>query len=263
MTRARRHWIVLCCTVVLLSLGFAAPRSWGPAALPAAAQTLKPTGGGVTAAAFSPDGKYLVVGYGDSQLVQWDSPAGQLRDSVSAHLGSAVSGVVFSPDGKTVVSAGRDSRVRQWDAGNYQLQRTLQGHEHPLESVAVSPDGGTLASGGQDTRIALWDGASGRLRRILAGHKDFVTAVAFSPDGKTLASGAQDGQLILWDASGGQRRAVVFGHAGGVERRPLQSGRRVPDQRREGRGGAPVGGCLRPPAQHAAGARRAGPGHRP
>ena len=44
-----------------------------------------------------------------------------------------------------------------WDVRTGKKIHTLQGHEHPVSSVAFSPDGGTLASGSRDGTILLWE----------------------------------------------------------------------------------------------------------
>src|SRR5207237_1305062 len=125
------------------------------------------------------------------------------------------------------------------------LKTTLQGHTHPVWTIAFSPDGKTIvtgsgpqilrsrftgvgseAGGGSSTgggqlppflsqggpgpvssgEARLWDAASGRLRAILKGHKNPVLTAAFSPDGKTLATTSFDGAR-LWDTHSGQLKS--------------------------------------------------------
>src|SRR5206468_1065208 len=69
--------------------------------------------------------------------------------------------------------------------------RTLQGHTHPVISVAFSPNGQRLATASDDRTVKVWDAATGRELRTLQGH----TSVAFSPDGRHLAS-ASEGKTV-------------------------------------------------------------------
>jgi WD40 repeat protein len=90
--------------------------------------------------------------------------------------------------------------------------RTLRGHEHSVNAIAVSPDGKTLSSGSGDNTVRLWDVASGQNLVTLKGHNDIVNSVAFSPDGKTLASASVDKTLKLWDVASGQNVAALEGN---------------------------------------------------
>src|SRR5262245_26206779 len=83
--------------------------AWLPAT--AAAQPAYP--GAVTAAAFTPDGKTLVVAGADGNLRFLDAGVRELL-ALPAHDGG-VSGLALSPDGKVLATAGGDRAVRLWD----------------------------------------------------------------------------------------------------------------------------------------------------
>ena len=91
--------------------------------------------------AFSPDGKQIVSGSGDTTVRRWDAATGQqLLPALEGHTGG-VSSVAFSPDGKQIVSGSWDTTVRRWDAATgQQLLPALEGHTEAVSSVAFSPD---------------------------------------------------------------------------------------------------------------------------
>src|SRR5215831_9485829 len=61
----------------------------------------------VHAIAFSPDGKLMATGGGDSVIRLWDAASGELRGRLTGHEKN-VSAVAFAPDGETLVSGGID-----------------------------------------------------------------------------------------------------------------------------------------------------------
>jgi len=94
------------------------------------------------------------------------------------------------------------------------LERTLEGHEGWVNSVAISPDGTWAASGGgkptaagssaADSTIKIWDLETGACRSTLSGHTKRVECVAITPDGKRILSGSDDDTMRVWDAANGK-----------------------------------------------------------
>ncbi len=67
------------------------------------------------------------------------------------------------------------------------------GHERPIQRIALSTDGGTLASGGQDGTVRIWDLRAGLLLRKFVTAGMLVQDLSLSADGKRLAYYAPDG----------------------------------------------------------------------
>jgi WD40 repeat protein len=151
----------------------------------------------VSALAFAPDGKTVVLGVGSALgpsgkeqpggVQIWDVNSNSLLTTL--HGGGAISTVAFAPDGRTMVSAGGGSErdegeVRFWLVSQARRECVLEGHDCPVGCAAYSPDGKTLATGGHDKTIRLWDVDSGRERATLRGFANPPLRVRFSPDGK-------------------------------------------------------------------------------
>jgi WD40 repeat protein/tetratricopeptide (TPR) repeat protein len=171
----------------------------------------------VGALAFSPDGKYLVAGFGPKWLIKsasspnplkvWDVATRRLIRRLNGHTGYCVS-LDFSRDGKLLASGSGDGTVIIWSTQTWKKERTLQNPDPPssisqgrsqVGGVAFSPDGKTLAVASLGGTVQLWEVATGELQETLKGHSSAVTAVAFSPDGRTLASGSNDQTVRLWN----------------------------------------------------------------
>lgn len=204
----------------------------------------RPTGhvyrqpGGISAVAFSPDGRYLAAAT-DNGLRVWewqqpgDAPVLSFGDS-HEELGS-LADVAFSADGRYMGASGGPAgkgRVANAYVWKWEGERTAarpvrtfahsteeRGHEAPVAAIDFSSDGEFLFTASYNTVRAWPTGGRGSepVWRVAPGEND-VHALAFSPDGRYVASGDQAGVARVWRWEGGKTGQQVFtymSHGGG------------------------------------------------
>ena len=160
---------------------------------------------------FSPDGKYLLSGCGNTSTVCiWNTGSWRLENAIRGYYVAC-----FSPNGLHLAIPINDHMTIQiYDTLTWQLQSTLENDEEEEFFPGVfSPDSKsyTTKSGRQ---IRTWSVENGEpirtfvnpRKKVLADFEDVreeICTLAFSPDGKILISGAEECSLILWNVEDG------------------------------------------------------------
>jgi WD40 repeat protein len=147
---------------------------------------------------FSRDGKMLITGSGDRQIIFWDSATGKEQRRLDTEAHGHLHSLSISSDGE-ILAVGYDDGIRLFDLATGKLVREWKS-EH-TESVLFSPDGKTLASQDQE-HLHLWDPATGKKRH--AWKVESVEGFAFSPDGQQFACWDRRSTLRLWNVATGR-----------------------------------------------------------
>lgn len=175
-----------------------------------------PTAPPVTALAFAPDGKSLLVGsQAGVEVRSW--PERKPLRKLPCKL-EQVHDLAFAPDGKTLAVAGgipgEEGSVElfSWPAGK--SLKVLTQHADLVHAVAWAADSKTFVSAGADALCVVYRGE----RRVctFSGHSRAVLAVLFSPDGRHGVSAGADQSLRVWDSQTGKAVRTLDNHVGPV-----------------------------------------------
>jgi WD40 repeat protein len=170
---------------------------------------------GVTAVAYSPDGKSIAMGSTQAgswigMIRIWDANSSVAAPHIVEGHQAYITCVTFSSDGLLVASGSHDQTVRIWDAVTG-TERHVMEVEDTVWSIAFSPNNDTVACGHADGIVQVWDVASGQKRPSMMGrHAHEVFSVAFSSDSKSVVSySPKDDTARVWDAATGAQLRIL------------------------------------------------------
>uniref|UniRef100_A0A8C6ZMF4 Notchless protein homolog 1 n=1 Tax=Nothoprocta perdicaria TaxID=30464 RepID=A0A8C6ZMF4_NOTPE len=162
----------------------------------------------VISVAFSPTGKYLASGSGDTTIFLWDPATGNQLGRVLAGHSKWITWLCWeplhiNPECRYLASASKDGSIRVWDTLMGRCDKILTGHTQSVTCVKWGGDG-LLYSCSQDRTIKVWRSQDGVLCRTLQGHAHWVNTMALSTD-YVLRTGAfepADASINPQDVSG-------------------------------------------------------------
>jgi WD40 repeat protein len=172
--------------------------------------------GGVTAAAFSPDGQYCVTA-DERGIYMYDKDGKRKYTFSTREHHSPITSLAFTPQGR-VVSVGREPSVRVWQVGKdgAKVEHRIDSRSGDITSLGVSDDGARLLLDADKTHLDIIHLQELRKERPLtiAGEAArFTTFAAWSPDAKAIATtGGAEGVVQLWRSPTAKDRAAEIAH---------------------------------------------------
>ncbi len=169
--------------------------------------------GAVKTVAISHDGKTMLSGAEDKNMIWWDIATGVPRQILLGHF-DAVASVLFTTDDLFMLSAG-ERTVRVYD-NNGVFVKSFKGHSTYIWSMDVNASGKKMVTGSFEDKFKLWDLVANKVDMNFVGHTQSVLAVCFSPDGRFIASGSLDRSIKIWDAATYQLISTLSGHGDNI-----------------------------------------------
>lgn len=157
--------------------------------------------------AVSPDGQWMVVGYGPGALA-WVPTTGPADFSVERFepafrddvAGAEVWSLEFSPDGKLVAGGCSDGRVRVWDTMGRGLVSSWEGHASGVTVLRFEPAGMRVFTAGRDSVGLVREVDSGVEVGRVRGLRGGVTDAAWVGTNLVISTG--DRGVGLWAVRG-------------------------------------------------------------
>ncbi|KZC15080.1 Notchless protein like protein 1 [Dufourea novaeangliae] len=195
----------------------------------------------------NPECQYLVSASKDGDLRIWDTVHCQTVRVLSGHTKS-VTCVKWGGSG-LIYSASQDRTIKVWRAEDGILCRTLEGHAHWVNTLALNVDyvlrtglyhlgknadktentlehakkryesvgEEILVSGSDDFTLFLWKPQKEKKTIArMTGHQQLINDVKFSPNGRIIASASFDKSIKLWESNTGKYIASLRGHVQAV-----------------------------------------------
>lgn len=186
--------------------------------------------GTVLAAAFSPDGKTILIGGHDHDCRArfWDAQTLTPIGDPLPH-GGAVRAVAFSPDGSLALTGSEDGTAQAWETRTRTpvgkpMHHSSNGQFRAVWAVAFGKDD-VVATGGRDNTARFWHAPTGDSLGEPLKHENLVSSIAFDPQRDAVLTGSYDGTAQLWDIQSRQQLGTTIR----VRKWPTYAARISPD----------------------------------
>lgn len=175
---------------------------------------------------YSPDGKMLASGGGDTTVRFWDVNTATPKFTRKGHRDHVLC-TAWSPDGKRFVSGDRRGTLIVWDPFQGKILRAIQAHKQWITAMAWEPMHKNavcdkLATSSKDGTIKIWNVRTFSCLYTLSGHTDSVESIKWGGEG-LLYSASRDRTIKSWNPERGILVRNYTGHAHRVNTLALSS----------------------------------------
>ena len=169
--------------------------------------------------AFTPDGRYLIVGGGvpgkNGITVTFDVTNGSRAVSVGKEFDSILAADI-RPSFDIVATGGPSKLLNLWNTSTGERIQSIKKHTDWITGLDISPDGILLASGDRNGGVWVWEAETANEFHTLRAHQAAITALSFRADSNLLASASEDGSVRFWEMNNGNEVKKIDAHPGGV-----------------------------------------------
>jgi WD40 repeat protein len=136
-------------------------------------------GTSASSAAFSPDGRWIAVGFADGSARLWDMRQALFTRQVTAGSGWIMQ-VGFSGDSQAFFTVTSKNAALTWKAEDGNRLAAMYDHAGPIVTARFSPDGDSLVTASRDDTARVWRTDQNSLMPHLR-HADEVGSVRLAP----------------------------------------------------------------------------------
>lgn len=169
--------------------------------------------------AFTPTGRYLVVGGGvpgrSGFTITFDVTTGERMLTAGKEFDTILA-CDLRPDLSTVATGSPSRKIKIWNTADGAQLASIKKHTDWVTALDFSPDGVLLATGDRNGGVWVWEAMSGNEFHTLRAHQAGITTTAFRADSNVLATASEDGTVRFWEMSNGGEIRKIDAHPGGV-----------------------------------------------
>ncbi|KAL3765259.1 hypothetical protein ACHAWO_001200 [Cyclotella atomus] len=155
---------------------------------------------------YSPDGRHLASGGGDSTVRFWDINTSTPRRTCKGHYDHVLC-TSWGRDGVLFASGDKRGHLIIWDPVKGEARGTIKAHSKWITGIDWEPmhrnkSCERLVTSSKDGLAKIWNVRTKRAEATLAGHSDSVECVKWGGEG-LIYTASRDRQIKVWNAQDG------------------------------------------------------------